>query len=385
MIAYNHTSLENLLTRKETEKAYRKGYISEAEKENIYQAYPVSFYTPNIFVRIGLFILTVVIGLFTLGLLGLLFMDQIEDVIGGLIVFFGLLNYAALEFMVKRNHYKSGVDDALTWISGISIVGGLNILTNLSWQTNSIIIFIVSVFLCARFINIAMAGVAGISVIAFIFLSFVRLGEMAKALAPFVVMITSAMLYLFAAMKMKDQNWKHYGNGLVILSIVALISFYAGGNYFVIREISIALFGLRLQNGENIPFAWLFWLLTFLIPVLYIVRGIQIKDVVFLRTGLALTAATILTVRYYYDLLPLETAAVIIGTILITVAYVLIKYLQEPKYGFTYKKEEDPNFDEKLQVESLIIAQTFTQQPKPDDGFQFGGGSGGGAGASGEY
>jgi len=89
MIAYNHSSLENLLTRKETEKAYRKGYISEAEKENIYQAYPVSFYSPNIFVRIGLFILTVVIGLFTLGLLGLLFMNQVEDVIGGLIVFFG--------------------------------------------------------------------------------------------------------------------------------------------------------------------------------------------------------------------------------------------------------------------------------------------------------
>jgi len=123
MIAYNHSSLENLLTRKETEKAYRKGYISEAEKENIYQAYPVSFYSPNIFVRIGLFILTVVIGLFTLGFLGLLFMNQVEDVIGGLIVFFGLLNYAALEFMAKRNHYKSGVDDALTWISGISIVG----------------------------------------------------------------------------------------------------------------------------------------------------------------------------------------------------------------------------------------------------------------------
>ena len=385
MIAYNHLSLQNLLTRKESGKAYRSGYITKAEKENIDQSYPVSFYTPNIFVRIGLFILTVVIALFTLGLIGLLFMNNIEDVAGGIIVFFGLLNYAALELMVKKNHYKSGVDDALMWISGISIVGGLNILGNISWQTNAMIIFIVAGFLFARFTNIIIAGVAGLSIIAFVFLTFIRLGEMAKAMAPFVVMITSATVYFLAAGKTKDPAWKNYADGLQMISVIALVSLYAGGNYFAVRETSVAMFGLNLQNGEKIPFAWLFWLLTFAIPALYITSGLQKKNVVFVRTGLVLVAATVFTVRNYYHPLPLEVAAVICGGILIVIAYALIKYLHEPRHGFTYKKADDAQIEEPLQLESLVIAQTFAQQPKPDDGFQFGGGSGGGAGASGEY
>src|SRR3982750_2383631 len=102
MIAYDNVSLENLRIRNKTGHAYRRSYISQPEKEAVYAAFPVSFYTPNIFVRIGLFILTVVIGLFTFGLMCLLFKDNVEDVIGGLIIFFGLINYFALEFMVKK-------------------------------------------------------------------------------------------------------------------------------------------------------------------------------------------------------------------------------------------------------------------------------------------
>jgi len=386
MIAYNTTWLYNLLIRDQADEASNRHCITGGENERIFTTHAVNFYTPNFFVRIGLFILTVVIALFTLGLFLLAFLSGNDNQIGGLMIFLGVLAYISLEVMVAKRHYKSGVDDALLWIAPASIVAGFNIMATISYMENAIIIFILSLFLFIRFINMVIAGIAGIAFISVLFLAFIKLGESAKATAPFVVMITSALLYLFATKMLKKEKYKFYFNGLLLISIIALTGFYIAGNYFVVRETSIAMFNLDLQEGQAIPLGWLFWILTFIIPVIYIARGIQKKDVVLLRVGLALIAAMIFTVRYYYHVMPAETAAVIGGVSLIAISYALIRYLREPKYGFTYKKEDDPMMMEKLQIESLIIAETLpvVQQPA-DKGFQFGGGSGGGAGASGEF
>jgi uncharacterized membrane protein YoaK (UPF0700 family) len=200
-------------------------------------------------------------------------------------------------------------------------------------------------------------------------------------------MIAAAFIYVFVQRQIKKEPLKHYATGLQIASIAALVCFYIAGNYFEVRETSIAMFNLDLKEGESIPLGWIFWIFTFIIPVAYIVWGIQKKDAVLLRVGLLLVAAIVFTVRYYYHVLPIEIAAVTGGVFFIGIAYALIKYLQGPKYGFTYKRDSDPSAINKLQLESLVIAQTFTgtTQPATDSGIQFGGGSGGGGGATGEF
>jgi len=386
MIAYNNKWLNNLLIRKEADKAYQSACISKEEKEQVYTAYPSGLYTPNLFVRLGLFILTIIIALFTLGLFFLFFISAREEQVGGMIFFFGLILYAALEFMVNKNHYNSGVDDALLLTCPIGIICGLNILSTISWLANAIFIFILALYLFLRFTNRIMAAVTGLAFIAIVFLSFIKLGETAKALAPFAVMITAAFIFLFVQRLIKKEKSKQYRDGLLMVSITALVCFYAAGNYYVVRETSIALFNLNLQEGESMPVAWLFWIFTVTIPILYIVRGIQKKDVVFLRIGLLLIAAMVFTVRYYYHVMPIESAAVIAGILFIVLAYALIKYLEEPRHGFTYKKEDDAFFMDKVQIESLLIAQAFTGTATPtDSGTQFGGGTGGGGGATGDY
>jgi uncharacterized protein (DUF486 family) len=171
-----------------------------------------------------------------------------------------------------------------------------------------------------------------------------------------------------------------------MVSITALTCFYAAGNYYVVREASIALFNMDIKEGHGIPFGWLFWIFTIAIPAVYIARGIQKKDVVLLRVGLLLVAAVIFTVRYYYHVLPAETAMVIGGVIFIGIAYMLIKFFQKPKHGFTHKERNDAFFMDKLQVESLVIAQTFSGPQLPTGtGTQFGGGTGGGGGATGVF
>ena len=74
---------------------------------------------------------------------------------------------------------------------------------------------------------------------------------------------------------------------------------------------------------------------------------------------------------------------------MIIIAYILIKYLKTPRHGFSSLELNKKHLLENLQIESLVIAETFkntaTAPPPPNHDFQFGGGSGGGGGAGGEY
>lgn len=103
MIAYNKEWLHNLQTRNEINKAVEQGCITQLEKEQVFAAYPAGFYSPNIFVRIGLFILTMIIVQFSLGLVALMFFSATKvDSFGAMFIFYSLLIYGGLEFMVKK-------------------------------------------------------------------------------------------------------------------------------------------------------------------------------------------------------------------------------------------------------------------------------------------
>lgn len=132
MIVYNKTWLDNLKIQQEAEQANDNGYISAEELKNIQQKYPVGFYTPNLFIRIGLFILTCIIILFSCGLIGLILADAIDSETGFavLAIIGGISIYAILErVMIKdKHHYRSGVDDALLYCSAILISSGVYIL-----------------------------------------------------------------------------------------------------------------------------------------------------------------------------------------------------------------------------------------------------------------
>ena len=102
-----------------------------------------------------------------------------------------------------------------------------------------------------------------------------------------------------------------------------------------------------------------------------------------MRTGLVLIAATIFTVKYYSNILPVEIEMFIAGSLLIAVSYALIKFLKTPKYGYTsydlYTKKDV------LNAEALIVAETFNKQPATKSSGLYEGGSGGGGGATGEF
>lgn len=389
MIAYNHTSLDNLLVNEETKFALDHTLISKEEAEVIEKTYPVNLYTPNLFIRIGLFLLTTVIILMAFGLFCLLILSSSERGFGILTLIFSLLTYVALEFLIyEKKHYRSGIDDAMLWLSMVFMVSAANLFYNsIPFLGQSVLIFILASYFLLRFGNALMGCLAFIAFLAIIFYGAITLGDMAKATMPFLLMAISFFVYWLIKKNKNNNRLRYYKTGCTLIEILALITLYTAANYFVVREVSNSMFDLQLKEGESVPGGWFFWITTILLPVVYIFRGIQKRDVILLRTGLILIAAMVFTIRYYHHIAPLEIAMTMGGIIMILIAYGITKYLSSPKYGFTHAEPNEPTLAGLLQVESLVVTQTFHQTTPTESGdhTRFGGGSGGGGGATDKY
>ena len=386
MIAYNTTRLKNVFARQQAAQYFEEGCITREELTGVSNKHPDTFYSPNFFIRIGLFTLTVVILLFSLGLIALLFLNSIENAAGGVAIFFALLSYAALEFMVKeKNHFQSGVDDALLWIFAGAFFGGISYISKADGLTNSVLVLAIATYCSLRFADRLMSAVAYLALLAAFFFFCINMGPGIKAFLPFVIMFVSAIIYFLEKHFRKNITSQLYVDCLQVVSVLTLISFYSAGNYAMVRELRNALFDVDQANPAPVPFGWMFWIFTAAIPCVYLVRGIQKKDIVLVRVGLLLVAAIVFTIRQYYSVAAIESVMTLSGIVLIIVAYGLSRYLKTPKHGFVNVQRLNTEENEKLHLESLLVAQTSVTSSLPVKGLNFGGGNFGGGGASADF
>jgi hypothetical protein len=391
MIAYNTDWLDHLGMQASLEEGFRENWLSKEEFENGKKRFPVGFYSPNSMVRIGLFLLTLLIAIFSFAILSLIFNSSAgyEEGFGVLSIITGLFCYVALEIVIRRfHHYQSGVDDALLVGVIIFLVTGMNLIVSISALGNAATLLIISAYMSVRFKDGLMSALVGLSLFSTLFYLYQGTGGMAITTAPFLIMAAAIGLYFFIRFLSGKPNCRHYANCFSIGKIIALIGFYAAGNYYLVRETGNYLFHLSLESGRGMPFGWIFWFFTIFVPLFYLMAGIQKKDIVLLRCGLILILPTVLTVRNYYHFFPAELALVIAGSGMILLAYGLIRYLKVPRHGFTSTPSLKKEFIGQRQVEALIIAETFGGHPSKsaDPGpTEFGGGSGGGGGAGGEF
>lgn len=388
MIIYNKDWLINKDIQEQIITAFKQGVITKEEQEVVINKYPVGFYSPNYFVRIGLGILTFITVLFTFGFFSLLGSSFSEN-ITGLLVITGMVCYMALEFMVRQNnHFCSGVDDVLLYTAVLLIIYGIchgPFSINLTSASIIALLYFVSTLLVSlRFIDRITTAATYISFFAFVFYSYLHLGNIAKATMPFVVIILSTLAYFFAIAAGKNKKWLHYYSCLSVIKILSLITFYVGGNYYVIRELSDSMFQLHLKPTDSITLGWFFWIWTLTVPIFYVINGIIKKERYFIHVGIILLVVSIATIRFYHQVLPVEAAFLLGGSVLIAIGYGLMKYLETPKNNFTASQiNDDKNF---ANIEALIAVSVASTNIIPaQHNTEFGGGSSGGAGASRTY
>ncbi|WP_126243519.1 hypothetical protein [Chitinophaga rhizosphaerae] len=382
MLIYNTAELDNALIRQEADDAKAAGVIVQGTAERIKAAHPYTLYSPNIFVRIGLGLATVLCVLLATGLFFLLMMDGAIRSIEIFFLVWGVLAYGTLEmWMSGHRHYRSGVDDGLTWVSAVYIAGALVALME---NDSPVLLFILLTALASWYTvrtsdpGIALCGwVCGIMIVVYGAIAYI---PGARYLLPFLVMGISAGAYLLFTRIQRNFRFRHYDLCLDVLRLGTLATLYLAGNYYVVHIAGMELLGME---GEP-PLPWLFWTLSIAIPPVYIWMGLLRKDRIPLAMGLILIAMAVFTIRAYHAVMPIETAMVLGGIFLVGVSYFVHRYLKKPKHGFTTEAMHTRSFGAQ-QLEGLIIAETMQPTPQAGEAFQFGGGSGGGGGASNEF
>lgn len=383
MLIYDTTELDNRLIRQEAEDAASAGIIASETVKAIVAAHPCTLYSPHLFVRIGLIIATMLCATLLAGLFALLMLDAIAHTAGPFLVFWGCLAYGALElWMASRKHYRSGVDDGLMWMSAIFLASGLAIILEPehSFTIYFLLLTAIATWFAIRTAEPLITLCAWVCGILFVLCAALDLIADARFVLPFLGMGISAVAYFLFTRMQPVFRFRHYDGSLSVLRIASLLTFYMSCNYYIVHHAGMELLGL--EGAPPLP--WLFWTLSIALPPLYIWMGLRRRDRIPLATGLILIAAAVFTVRAYHAVMPIETAMVLGGIVLVAVSYFAHRYLKSPKLGFTTEAMHTEKFGIE-QLEGLIIAETMQQTSPSGEDFRFGGGSGGGGGASGEY
>lgn len=392
MIIYNTNWLKNLIIQDQLKKAHQSKDLKLAELLTVMEKYPVGFHTSNLFMRIGLFVVTSILTSFAFGFVSLVLSNTKLLESPAYYIFLGVCTYIALEVAVRvYHHYKSGVDDALLWTAGSLLIMAPYIYIDQKYNLSSLssgllisgMMTVLATYFTLRFADMLMALLAFCALIAFVFFAWYQYGFHPLSSMPFLIILLSATIYLLAG-ALSKKHWI-YKNCLSIIQLASLLTTYAAGNYFVVRELGSMMNNVVLSSDQGIPFGWFFWLWTFGIPLVYIAIGLRKKEVILLRSGLILVAAAAITFRSYYQILPIEVMLVLIGALLLGLSYGLMRYLKTPKHGFTAEELDDDQLLDQLKVESLIVSGTFGDGAATPEGSRMGGGNFGGGGASGNF
>jgi len=383
MTAYNRTWLDALATREAAGRWFENGLLSDEKWQAVQERYRTGFYTPNVFVRIGLAVFCLILLLATVGLTTLMLNVNSESGFAVFSIFWGLAWIAALELIVIgiKNHYGSGLDDMLLYAGVTAVVSGLYML--LPGDTGTVAYFLLALpFLAAgsiRYLDRLMAAAAFVCALAILLLIVKDVpGGAAIYLLPASGMLFSLVMYDFARRGSRIVSWRYWSGVLAVVEMLSLVLFYASGNYWVVQQAGQDMFAM-----EKPPLGWLFWAFTFIVPGVYIFQGLRARDRLLIDFGIGSAVAAILAFRYYFNVLPFAWAAAIGGAVLFAVAYFSIRRLNRRAGAFAYHSDSKSSILQKAQEQ--IFEQTIAGQSVPApakkntlEGGQFGGGGSGG-------
>jgi hypothetical protein len=375
---YDSISLANLQLVKEAKQWQKQEWISKEQLEKITTEYPSVFYHPNIFIRILLFIATLIALSGITGLLGLFVASAGRVAISIMCIIYGVASWIVVEkaFVKNNKHYKSGVNEALLYHSVGFIIGGLAGVSDFNIYVVLISCVVVFSFAAIRFIDLISTAAALCSLAGLIFYSFYQLGGMAQKIIPIVMIISFSVFYFLVRLGRKAEN-KTWDDCLVIAEAFSLLLVYAAGNYLVVRELSVSLLNMSLAEGEDIPLAWLFYFLTAAVPVAYLYFGIKRKDIVMIRVSLVAIAFAVFTFKYYFSLGHHEISLTVAGIILIGIAAWLFRFLKTPKNGYTAENVMTESWGS-ANLSGYLISQTLGGNKTPERPVESGGTFGGG-------
>jgi len=376
--AYTQTWIENLAIQETSENWHFKNLITDEQLTSIKASFPEEFYRPGLFVKIGLFLFACIACSFFTGFISLFILDA-GDKAFSLVSFLCFICFTfSLEYLIKdRKLFHSGVDNALLYAAlGSLAVPFVMLFDNLQvWQycVLAMLILTIAAIRYADLFVVICAYLVLFTLLANLMMKF----SLGKALLPFAVIALSLIIFYLA----KKVESTYYANCKKLVEVLALITLYLGGNYYIVREGNALLSDLSYLISPQIPFAPIFYGLSVLIPLAYVFFGLQYKNRILLLVGLFALGFSIFTYRYYFGFLTVAQGLTISGGLMIFLAVACMRFLRETKYGLT---DEADSERKTANLEALIASQYLGQTPQ-EQSLEFGGGNFSGGGAGNEY
>jgi hypothetical protein len=385
MIVYDRELLENTFLLEEAKRLNNQGFVSKEQLVEIKKQLPALKSHHNILIRIGFFILGCLLLSSLTGVISLLALSLAKNHFWFMLFVYTGLAILGSEILTKRqNQFGYGLDDAFILSSQGFFCAMVGMITESSLAAFIALAF-VGLAACIRYVHTLSILVSLIGITGAICYAVLELKIIASVFLPFVLLALSLILYFLYAKVSTAKKHNYFANPLLLLQGFSLLLGYFSMNYMVVRELSESLLNMVIAKGQDIPFAFLFYGFTFLIPVFYIAYSLYNKDRLMLIIGFLTFGFSIYTIRFYYHVMPIEAALLLGGVVLFVTVYLAIRKLRDKETGLTFKAARGADADILPNIEALIVNSQVNLKPMESESkMPFGGGgfSGGGAGES---
>lgn len=394
MLAYRKSDFDALARSEAAARWAKDPSLDEAAAKALAGRFPSPFYTPNEFIRIGLFIFGSICAMAALGLFYLMTgIRGTSNDIGILLVVFGAGMMLLLETLLRRDKpfFRAGLEEAILYGALLSLISGFLVLIRFKSDPNLALALFLGIVCAAAALRYADSLLAAVALgwgFHALFHACEGLGNRAGYVLPMLVIAISALMVKASGWALRQDGLRYWEHLWKVLRFLALLTCYAGGNYFVVREMSHALFGLSLEEHQDIPMAMAFYIYTFGLPLFYIAFGMAKRERLFLNAGLLIFAMAVFTYKYYHHVMSVEMGLTLAGFALIGIAWIALKAFKSVRYGITAAAQQGSSRSGFLNVESLALLKTFGSKdapPQAPEGYRGGGGNFGGGGASGNF
>jgi hypothetical protein len=402
MRAYSASSEEALRARNLLKDWAGEGFLSEAQYQRMEQETVCELRRTNIFLRLVLFLFTLIIVGAAAALIFVAFLPQSARLATGIfLLIFAAISYAAAEFAVSRARlYRYGIEEALAACSvGFLFVGmqaalfSGRLYSPKPGGTEFVVPAagaIASLWIWRRF------GLAYAFLAAMIFVLWLPGYWTSSHSAQHLIVAAfyTAGLLTVAAVRSRHR-FTYLDEGYSIVEALLWLGIYLAIN---LQLSSVNLLG-RWWGGSGTtaefsrPFYWGTWVLIWCLPPFILARGLRLKDRFVIAVGAVVAILTLVTNKPYLGWQRHTWDPMLLGALLIGVALFIRRWLADGpggiRRGFTAQRLSGKDkrwMNAGAAAFGLVSPHPITQSPQtasPEP--RFGGGDSGGGGATSDF
>jgi len=396
--AYSASSEEALRARDVVKDWAGEGFLTAAQYQRMEQETVCELRRTNIFLRLVIFLFTLIIVGAAVALFFVVFLSQpATQATGIFLLIFAAISYAAAELAVSRARlYRYGIEEALAACSVGFLCAGMQaaLFSGHPFSRAEFMIpaagAIVSLWIWHRF------GLPYASLAAMIFVVWLPGYWTSSHSAQHLIVAAfyAVGLSTVAAVRLRHR-FTYLNDKYSIAEALLWFGIYLAIN---LQLSSVNLLGQWWGGPQTTtefsrPFYWTTWVLIWCLPPVVLARGLRRKDRFVIAVGAIVAILTLVTNKPYLGWQRHTWDPMLLGALLIGVALFIRRWLadgpREIRHGFTAQRlsgKDKPWMNAGAAAFGLVSPNILTPSPQtgsPD--VHFGGGDSGGGGATSDF